>query len=52
MKHLHDAEQDRRIDYVELAATSIPDTKRFYRNQLLFREMEERATPVPTTEES
>jgi predicted enzyme related to lactoylglutathione lyase len=26
----HDAKQDRRIDYVELAATSIADTKRFY----------------------
>lgn len=29
---LHDAEQDRRIDYVEMAATSIADTRRFYVN--------------------
>ena len=29
---LHDAEQDRRIDYVEMAATSIADTKRFYKD--------------------
>ncbi|HEV8266144.1 MAG TPA: VOC family protein [Gemmatimonadales bacterium] len=27
---LHDAKHDRRIDYVEMAATSIGDTKRFY----------------------
>lgn len=26
----HDAKQDRRIDYIELAATNIADTKRFY----------------------
>ncbi|MGH7613564.1 MAG: VOC family protein [Gemmatimonadales bacterium] len=29
---LHDEAQDRRIDYVEMAATSIPDTRRFYRD--------------------
>ncbi len=28
---LHDAQQDRRIDYVEMAATSMAGTKRFYR---------------------
>jgi predicted enzyme related to lactoylglutathione lyase len=27
---LHDAEQDRRIDYIEMAATNIADTRRFY----------------------
>jgi uncharacterized protein len=27
---LHDAKHDRRIDYVEMAATSIADTRRFY----------------------
>ena len=27
---LHDAKQDRRIDYVEMAATNIADTRRFY----------------------
>ena len=26
----HDARHDRRIDYIEMAATSIADTKRFY----------------------
>lgn len=31
MTQLHDAQQDRRIDYVELAATSIADVKRFYK---------------------
>jgi uncharacterized protein len=29
---LHDAEHDRRIDYIEMAATHIADTKRFYRD--------------------
>ena len=28
---LHDAAHDRRIDYIEMAATNIADTKRFYR---------------------
>lgn len=28
----HDKEQDRRIDYIEMAATSIADAKRFYRD--------------------
>jgi uncharacterized protein len=27
---LHDAKHDTRIDYIEMAATSIADTKRFY----------------------
>lgn len=27
---LHDAEHDRRIDYIEMAATNLPDTRRFY----------------------
>ncbi len=27
---LHDAKQDRRIDYIEMAATNIAATKRFY----------------------
>jgi predicted enzyme related to lactoylglutathione lyase len=30
-KSLHDAAHDRRIDYIEMAATNIADTKRFYR---------------------
>ena len=30
MTQLHDAEQDRRIDYAEMAATSIADTRGFY----------------------
>jgi len=29
---LHDAKQDRRIDYIEMAATSIDNTKRFYQD--------------------
>jgi uncharacterized protein len=27
---LHDAQHDRRIDYIEIASTSLVDTKRFY----------------------
>jgi uncharacterized protein len=27
---LHDAQHDRRIDYIEIAATNLADTKRFY----------------------
>lgn len=30
MTKLHDAKQDRRIDYIEMAATDIAGTKRFY----------------------
>jgi predicted enzyme related to lactoylglutathione lyase len=29
---LHDAAHDRRIDYIEMAATDIDDTKRFYQD--------------------
>jgi predicted enzyme related to lactoylglutathione lyase len=29
---LHDAAHDRRIDYIEMAATNIADTKRFYKD--------------------
>lgn len=30
MPQLHDAKQDRRIDYIEIAVTGIAETKRFY----------------------
>jgi uncharacterized protein len=32
MTTLHDAKQNDRIDYIEMAATSIADTKRFYKD--------------------